>query len=70
MHGYKYPRLCRVYTRPELCMGLRLDYSMALVLDDNSDYVAHAFKENRYFRGKKILFVTALDLIECLEQIK
>ena len=38
------------------------------VLKDNSEHVAHARKKSVY--GEKIRFVTALDLIKCLKQIK
>ena len=40
-----------------------------LVLDGNSQYVAHALRKKGLFR-KKVCFVTSLDLIKYLKQIK
>ena len=42
---------------------------MVLISDCNSEDVAHAFRDMGLFR-EKIQFVTALDLIKCLRQIK
>ena len=36
----------------------------------NSEYVAHACRKIRYFGEEKKLFVTTLDLIKSLKQIK
>ena len=55
---------------PDPVLPPHLDDSMTLILDGNSEHVAHAKKENRSFVKKKILFVTVLDLIKCFKQIK
>ena len=44
--------------------------SMVPILDGNSHHVAHAWWKISYFWENKIQFVTALDLITCLKQIK
>ena len=44
--------------------------SMLLILDDNSEDVAHAWSKELLFGDKKIRFVTASDLSKCLKQIK
>ena len=43
---------------------------MVLVLDGNLGHIAHAELKKFFFGGKKDRFVTALDLIKCLKQIK
>ena len=43
---------------------------MVLILDGNSEHVAHALRKIVFFIGKKIRFWTALALINCLIQIK
>ena len=43
---------------------------MVLILDGNSEHVAHAWRKMGPFGGKNIRFVTARDLIKCLEYIK
>ena len=43
---------------------------MVLMLDGNSEHVPHARIKISLSGEKKILFVTALDLIKCLKQIK
>ena len=42
---------------------------MVLILDGNSEHVEHVLGKIGLF-GKKIQFVTALDLSRCLKQIK
>ena len=44
--------------------------AMVLILDDSSEHNAHAWRETDIFGEKKIRFVTALDLIKYLKQIK
>ena len=45
-------------------------HSMVLTLDGNLDHVAHTRTKIGLFKGKKIGFVTALDLNKCLKQVK
>ena len=41
--------------------------TMVLILDGNSEHVAHALNEIGLFGEKQIRFVTALDLNKCFE---
>ena len=43
---------------------------MALILNGNSEHVVHVFRKKGLSEEKKVIFVTALDLMKCLEQIK
>ena len=46
-------------------------FDMVLILDGNTEHVAHAStKKNIFLEKKKIRFFTALDLVKCPEQIK
>ena len=51
-------------------MGLKLDYSIVLISDGNSEHVTHARMKIGLFKEEKIQFVTSFDLIECLKHIK
>ena len=42
---------------------------MILILDGNSEHIAHACSKIGHFGEKKIRFATAFDLIKCPEQI-
>ena len=44
--------------------------SAVFILDGNTEHVAHAHRENMSFFREKILFLTVLNLIVFLEQIK
>ena len=43
---------------------------MVLILDGNAGHVAQACMKKVFLEKKKTRFVTALDLIKCLKQIK
>ena len=43
---------------------------MIMILDGNLEHVAHDVEKKVFSEKKKIRFVTALDLIKCLEHIK
>ena len=44
--------------------------SILLILDGNSEHVAHALRKIGLFGEKKHRFVTSLDLIKCLKRNK
>ena len=56
--------------RKEKKMFLKMFCVMVLILDGNSESVAHAIRKICVFGEKKMRFMTALDLIKCLKQIK
>ena len=49
---------------------LEKDKPMVLILDGNTEHVAHVWRKIGLFEQKNILFVTAFDLIKCLEHVK
>ena len=45
-------------------------YDMILILDGNSEYAAHAYRKIGLLREKNTRFVTALEPIKSLKQMK
>ena len=49
---------------------LSSNWTKLLILDGNSEHVAYAYRKRGLLEDEKIRFVTVLNLIKCIEQMK